>query len=310
MRVRNVGEMCAGKMDDLQGDNDADERWREACRREEAIRDLLSRNPDGLKGRDVTDLAWELGLSRATAYRMIRLFRAGGTVTSLMDRTRGRREGFRTLDKEREEIIRQAIAGFYLKPTRPPFSKLCRQILVSCEKAGLQPPNWRTIKARVEDVDLQTRGRRRGETEIVKATTPTPGDYRASRPLEIVQIDHTKVDAFVVDEETREPVGRPWLTLALDVFTRMVTGFYLTMEPPSRLSTSLCLLHAVFDKTAWLGSARSRKLGPSPDCPKTSMSTTGPIFEVALLSALAGMKASRSFGALVANPILADISNA
>ena len=147
MRVRNVGEMCAGKMDDLQGDNDADERWREACRREEAIRDLLSRNPDGLKGRDVTDLAWELGLSRATAYRMIRLFRAGGTVTSLMDRTRGRREGFRTLDKEREEIIRQAIAGFYLKPTRPPFSKLCRQILVSCEKAGLQPPNWRTIKA-------------------------------------------------------------------------------------------------------------------------------------------------------------------
>jgi hypothetical protein len=46
MRVRNVGEMCAGKMDDLQGDNDADdadERWKEACRREEAIRDLLSR---------------------------------------------------------------------------------------------------------------------------------------------------------------------------------------------------------------------------------------------------------------------------
>jgi putative transposase len=191
MRARNVGEMCAGEMGDRQGEDDAEKRWEEACRREEAIRDLLSRNPDGLKGRDVTDLAWELGLSRATAYRMIRLFRAGGTVTSPMDRTRGRREGFRTLDKEREEIIRQAIAGFYLKPTRPPFSKLYRQILVSCERAGHQPPNRRTIKARVEDVDLQTRGRRRGETEIVKATTPTPGDYCASRPLEIVQIDHT-----------------------------------------------------------------------------------------------------------------------
>jgi hypothetical protein len=32
----------------------------------------------------------------------------------------------------------------------------------------------------------------------------------------------------------------------------MVTGFYLTMEAPSRLSTSLCLLHSVFDKSAWL----------------------------------------------------------
>jgi putative transposase len=56
----------------------------------------------------------------------------------------------------------------------------------------------------------------------------------------------------VVDEETREPIGRPWVTLAMDVFSRMVTGFYLTMDAPSRLSTSLCLLHAVFDKSAWL----------------------------------------------------------
>ena len=45
--------MCAGEMDDLQGDDTAEKRWEEACRREEAIRDLLSRNPAGLKGRDV-----------------------------------------------------------------------------------------------------------------------------------------------------------------------------------------------------------------------------------------------------------------
>ena len=256
-------------MGELQGDEEAEKRWEEACRREEAIRDLIGRNPDGLKGRDVSELAWELGLSRATAYRMIRLFRAGGTVTSLMDRTRGRRHGFRVLDTAREEIIRQTITSFYLKPTRPPFSRLCRQVQVSCEEAGLRPPNWRTIKARVEDVDLQTRGRRRGETEIVKATTPTPGDYRASRPLEIVQIDHTKVDAFVVDEQTREPIGRPWLTLALDVFTRMVTGFYLTMDPPSRLSISLCLLHAVFDKSAWLREREIEEDWPVAGLPET-----------------------------------------
>jgi len=265
----NVEKRCAGRMGDLDNDDDEQRRWDEACRREEAVRNLLNRNPDGMKRRDVTDLAWELGLSRATTYRMIRLFRAGGTVTSLMDRTRGRRDGFRTLDKDREEIIRQTIASFYLKPTRPPFSKLCRQVQVSCAKAGLETPNWRTIKARVEDIDLQTRGQQRGETEIVKATTPTPGGYRASRPLEIVQIDHTKVDAFVVDEETRQPVGRPWLTLALDVFTRMVTGFYLTMEPPSRLSTSLCILHAVFDKTAWLREREIEEAWPIAGLPES-----------------------------------------
>ena len=38
----------------------------------------------------------------------------------------------------------------------------------------------------------------------------------------------------------------------MDVFTRMVTGFQLSMDTPSPLSISLCLLHAVHDKTAWL----------------------------------------------------------
>ena len=61
MRARNVGEICVVQVDNLQGDNDEQRRWEEACRREEAIRDLLSRNPEGLKGRDVMDLAWELG---------------------------------------------------------------------------------------------------------------------------------------------------------------------------------------------------------------------------------------------------------
>lgn len=55
-------------------------------------------------------------------------------------------------------------------------------------------------------------------------------------------------------------MGRPWLTLAMDVCSRMVTGFYLTMEASSRPSTSLCLLHSVFDKSAWL---REREI-PEP----------------------------------------------
>src|SRR5260370_38220902 len=114
---------------------------------------------------------------------------------------------------------------------------------------GWKPPNWGTVKARVDDIDLLERGRRRGETDVVKAATATPGEYRATRPLEIVQIDHTKVDVFVVDEQTREPISWPWVTLPLDVFTRMVTGFYLTMEAPSRCSHYLCFSHAAFDKT-------------------------------------------------------------
>jgi transposase InsO family protein len=35
-------------------------------------------------------------------------------------------------------------------------------------------------------------------------------------------IDHTLVDVVIVDEGDRLPIGRPWLTLAIDVASRAV----------------------------------------------------------------------------------------
>jgi putative transposase len=58
-----------------------------------------------------------------------------------------------------------------------------------------------------------------------------------------VQMDHTKVDVTVVDPITRLPVGRPTLTLAIDVATRMAIGFHLSLDPPSLTAVALCLTH-------------------------------------------------------------------
>ena len=252
--------------------------WDEACRQADAIREFLRRNPDGATAADVSGLALEMEVSQATAYRLIKLFRAGGTVLSLVDRKRGRPQGYRALDGRREEIIRSTIKLFYLKPTRPTISQLVRDVQTNCMSAGLKPPHRRTIVARLADVDLQKRAKRRGEEKVVKATTAVPGSFEASRPLEVVQIDHTKADIFVVDEETRQPVGRPWLTLAMDICSRMVTGFYLTMEVPSRLSTSLCLLHSVFDKSAWLRERDITEPWPVAGLPDTVHVDNGPDF--------------------------------
>jgi putative transposase len=226
--------------------------WDEACRRADAIREFLKRRTGNATAAEVGKLVVEMGVSQATAYRLVKLFRSGGTVLSLVDRKRGRPEGHRTLDEKREEIIRATINVYYLKRTRPTISQLVRDVQTNCISVGLKSPHRRTIVARLKDIDLQQRARRRGEKKVVKDTTAVAGTFSAARPLEVVQIDHTKADVFVVDEETRQPLGRPWLTLAMDVCSRMVTGFYLTMEAPSRLSTSLCLLHSVFDKSAWL----------------------------------------------------------
>jgi putative transposase len=81
---------------------------------------------------------------------------------------------------------------------------------------------------------------------------PVPGEYLVERAFEVVQIDHTLVDVIVVDRERRQPLQRPWLTLAIDVASRMVAGFYLTLEPPSATSVALAIQNVVQPKDAWL----------------------------------------------------------
>ena len=50
----------------------------------------------------------------------------------------------------------------------------------------------------------------------------------------------------------RQPIGRPYLTLAIDVFTRCVLGMVVTLEAPSAVSVGLCLVHVACDKRPWL----------------------------------------------------------
>ena len=227
--------------------------WREGIRRHEAIRELLNRYEGPLRLTDVKDVAWDLGVSQATLYRLIGAYKSIGTVDSLRPRKGGRPKGLRLLDPKIETIIAKCIREIYLTPSRVAMKRLTDEIHAKCASVGLGLPDWRTIRARVRAIPERTRALRRMDIKGVKATLPTPGKLIATRPLEIVQIDHTKVDVVVVDEDNRKALpGRPYLTLAIDVFSRMVTGFELSMSEPSRLSNGLCMLRATFDKTAWL----------------------------------------------------------
>jgi putative transposase len=46
---------------------------------------------------------------------------------------------------------------------------------------------------------------------------------------------YTKISpsAFVVDDLYRQPLGKPYLTLATDVATRCIVGFVISFVPPS-----------------------------------------------------------------------------
>ena len=147
--------------EDVPEDSKARQRREEGCRREEAIRGLLKRHGDKrLTIVDVEAVAWELGVSRSTMYRLIIAYRAKGTVSSVEPRAMGRRKDALVLDAKRERLIASAIQEIYLKPERPTMTYLIEQVRARCAQKDLPLPDRRTIKARVDRID-----RRNGRCE-------------------------------------------------------------------------------------------------------------------------------------------------
>lgn len=78
------------------------------------------------------------------------------------------------------------------------------------------------------------------------------GKVEAACILERVEIDHTPLDLIVIDKHTMLPLGRPWLTLAIDKHSRMVVGFYICFNAPSSYSILQCLKQVILPKDQWM----------------------------------------------------------
>ncbi len=72
---------------------------------------------------------------------------------------------------------------------------------------------------------------------------------KTERPLQRVEVDHTPLDVLVVDERTQLILGRPWITVMIDHYSRMVIGMHITFRKPSADSVLRCLKNAIAPKT-------------------------------------------------------------
>ena len=202
----------------------------------------------------VNDAVWELGVSRATVWRWIkRLAEEGGRTSALASRKRGRPTGTTLISGKVEAVIEEHLRRYFLRRERPSLSRVVTEIRSACWQQGLQPPTRRTVQRRLDSMDArEVEKAREGAKAARQKFAPVAGENKASQPLEVVQIDHTPADIILVDSFERQPIGRPWVTLAIDVATRLVTGYYTSLEAPSRLSVALCLTQAVAPKAELL----------------------------------------------------------
>ncbi|CAM4159756.1 Mu transposase C-terminal domain-containing protein [Vreelandella rituensis] len=71
---------------------------------------------------------------------------------------------------------------------------------------------------------------------------------KSSRVMERVEIDHTALDLILLDDTLNIPIGRPFITVLIDGFSKCIVGFYLSFRGPSYNSVRCAILNACLDK--------------------------------------------------------------
>ncbi|WP_121498514.1 Mu transposase C-terminal domain-containing protein [Pseudomonas aeruginosa] len=229
-----------------------DAAWAQARQRAEIIGPLAALDVVGHEAADAA--AHALGLSRRQVYVLIRRARQGaGLVTDLARSRSGGGKGKGRLPESVERIIRELLQKRFLTKQKRSLAAFHREVAQACKAQKLRAPARNTVALRIAGLDPLKATRRREGQDASRSLQGVGGEPPAvTAPLEQVQIDHTVIDLIVVDERDRQPIGRPYLTIAIDVFTRCVLGMVVTLEAPSSVSVGLCLVHVACDKRPWL----------------------------------------------------------
>lgn len=226
--------------------------WDEANRRHEIIKPLLSTRR---RTREmVEELARLAGIHWTTVYSWVNAYESDGRVSSLAPYHPNGGRGKSRLAPRVEEILQEVLDDYYLGKKKYTAQETADEVCRRCRAEGISPPHVNTVRNRIASMSerkkvSRRKGSRAAREQFDPATEHFPG---ADWPLAVVQIDHTLLPIEVVDDVDRLAIGRPWLALAIDVYSRMVVGFYLSLDPPDAMSVGLCLSHAILPKEAWL----------------------------------------------------------
>lgn len=235
-------------------DSISDEDWVEANRKYSIILPLITAekemNLEVNKSVLVRELSEKHNVGYVTIYRWLKNYQATGLISSLIPIKRDGGKGKSRLNEEVEKITVDAIEEVYLNKQRLTKKETAIEIIRRCKNAGVTPPHRNTIYNRLQNLDKEkTLVKRLGYIDVDQKISPVPGTYtEAKNPLDIIQIDHTVLDIIVVSEDEREPIGRPLITLAIDVYSRMVAGLYISLDPPGALGTGICLSNVMLPK--------------------------------------------------------------
>ncbi|OCT16707.1 hypothetical protein A8709_08550 [Paenibacillus pectinilyticus] len=150
-------------------------------------------------------------------------------------------------------VIKGVIEREYLTLKKASAKEIFDTIESKCLLQDITPPIYDTIYKILSRLNPELKIRMRdGKTGNEKFDEVQRGfsNKEAKYPLHIVEIDHTQLDIDVIDEKTGLVIGRPYISLGIDVYSRKIWCMEVSYEPPSADKVRRALMHGIFFKNS------------------------------------------------------------
>lgn len=195
--------------------------------------------------------------SAISIYRWSREYSAANDPRALIPRTDLRGKRGPKQDERVLALLSDATAeAFKASPlaTGPTiYSRLLAKIdfenIRTLNGTPLTAPSIRTVYRLLANADAyQLAVLRDGKAGADKRFRQVKGTVVTKHILERVEVDHTPLDLFLIDETTGVALGCPMLTMLIDHFSRMPLGYYLSYNGASAGAVMGALRHAILPK--------------------------------------------------------------
>lgn len=195
------------------------------------------------------EAAGKLSLKKSAFYKLVSKFNHDLGALSIVQSSAGPKKGSQRISLEIIQIIEDCFKEHYHGASAS-YSRVWKQAQTQCYVKGLKPPGLSTVQRFIKGLDPKVVFRLKYGTDAANQKFESrPGWIHTDYPLHHAQMDHTRVDIILRDERDRTKIiGRPWVTLLVDVHTRVILGFYLSMFPPSLVSVQQTVCMAALPK--------------------------------------------------------------
>ena len=195
------------------------------------------------------EIALRHGISVRQLQRVRAKYAKDPRVSSLARGRGGRPSGSNLLHPKVDSLIRHVIAKHYFRREKPSKEYVVERAQSLARRLQLPEPSRKAVLLRINrELGWAADRAREGSKKAGQKWEIRTGGLSVTKPLELMQIDHTRADVLLLSDDRMNVIGRPWVTVAIDVATRCVLGMYISMDAPSAVSVSLCIEHAVLPK--------------------------------------------------------------